>query len=141
MKKIFLILTFLIGSSCMGSDIKLGVEDNKLSPCPPKDNCVCSFEEREKYKIAPYKYTDKNKTLTKLVNILETTDRVKIVEKVENYIRAEYKTKIFRWVDDVEFYFDESSQLLHFRSASRTGYSDMGVNRSRIEKIRSMLTH
>ena len=141
MKRILIILTILIGSTCMGEDIKLGVQGDKLSLCPPKDNCVCSFEVREKYKIAPFKYTDKNKVFTELINILETTDRVKIVEKTENYIRAEYKTRIFRWVDDVEFYFDKTSQLLHFRSASRTGYSDMGVNRERIEKIRSMLTH
>lgn len=60
----------------------------------------------------------------------------------DNYIRAEFVSKIFRFVDDVEFYFpDKKSKelLIHVRSASRVGYSDLGVNRKRIEQIRRKL--
>jgi uncharacterized protein (DUF1499 family) len=60
----------------------------------------------------------------------------------DNYIRAEFVSKIFRFVDDVEFYFpDKKSKelLIHVRSASRVGYSDLGVNRMRIEQIRRKL--
>jgi uncharacterized protein (DUF1499 family) len=66
----------------------------------------------------------------------------KIVVVEDNYIRAEFVSKIFRFVDDVEFYFpDKKSKelLIHVRSASRVGYSDLGVNRKRIEQIRRKL--
>ena len=43
---------------------------------------------------------------------------------------------IFGFIDDTEFLFDEEKMVIHIRSSSRLGYSDMGVNRSRIEKIR-----
>ena len=66
----------------------------------------------------------------------------KIVVVEDNYIRAEFVSKIFRFVDDVEFYFpDKKSEelLIHVRSASRVGYSDLCVNRKRIEQIRRKL--
>ena len=55
----------------------------------------------------------------------------------DNYVHAEFRSRIFRFVDDVEFFFDEADSVVHFRSAARTGYSDMGVNRKRMEEIRT----
>ena len=54
----------------------------------------------------------------------------------EDYIHAEFVSYFFKFVDDVEFYFDPAQKLIQVRSASRTGYSDLGVNRRRIEAIR-----
>ena len=64
--------------------------------------------------------------------------KIKVVE--DNYIRAEFTSKVFRFVDDVEFYFPDTKSketIIHVRSASRVGHSDFGVNRKRIEQIRS----
>jgi len=53
-----------------------------------------------------------------------------------DYLHAEARSLLFRFVDDVEFLFDADKQVIHVRSASRTGYSDLGVNRRRVERIR-----
>lgn len=71
-----------------------------------------------------------------LLGVLNSFNRVRIVEIEEDYIHAEFVSFIFRFVDDVEFYFDNAKKLIQVRSASRTGYSDLGVNRRRIEEIR-----
>jgi uncharacterized protein (DUF1499 family) len=62
--------------------------------------------------------------------------RVRIVSEHPGYLRAEFTTFIFRFVDDVEFLWDENEKVLHIRSASRCGYFDLGVNRRRMEKLR-----
>ena len=54
------------------------------------------------------------------------------------HIHAEFRSAFFRFVDDVTFIFDDDARLIHFRSASRTGYYDFGVNRKRMEKISKM---
>jgi uncharacterized protein (DUF1499 family) len=62
--------------------------------------------------------------------------RMKIVEEKDDYLHAEARSLIFRFVDDVEFYLPAPEKVIHVRSASRVGYSDMGVNRKRVEEIR-----
>jgi uncharacterized protein (DUF1499 family) len=62
--------------------------------------------------------------------------RSKIITDKENYIHVEFRTALFKFVDDVEFLFDESEKDIHFRSRARLGYSDMGVNRKRMDIIR-----
>ena len=59
----------------------------------------------------------------------------KIVEDEDTYIRAEFTSSIFKFVDDVEFYFDMSEDQIHFRSASRRGKTDFGVNKKRMKEI------
>jgi uncharacterized protein (DUF1499 family) len=60
----------------------------------------------------------------------------KIVEQKDNYIRTESRSKIMGFVDDAEFYFPEDDNIIQWRSASRLGESDLGVNRRRLEQIR-----
>ncbi|CAB1059228.1 hypothetical protein D1BOALGB6SA_3986 [Olavius sp. associated proteobacterium Delta 1] len=43
---------------------------------------------------------------------------------------------IFQFVDDVELLFSDEKNLIHVKSASRIGYSDLGANRKRVERIR-----
>ena len=74
------------------------------------------------------------------MQILESEKRTKILVAKESYIRAEFTSALFRFVDDVEFYLSEGQAgetVIHFRSASRVGSSDFGVNRKRIERVRS----
>ena len=68
---------------------------------------------------------------------LATIPRIKIVSEDENYLHAEVRSLVFRFVDDVEFFVDEANHLIQFRSASRAGYSDLGANRSRMEAFRA----
>jgi uncharacterized protein (DUF1499 family) len=64
---------------------------------------------------------------------LESMPRMRIITEQANYLRAEARSQFLRFVDDVEFLFDSQSQRIHFRSASRIGYSDLGANRRRME--------
>jgi uncharacterized protein (DUF1499 family) len=72
----------------------------------------------------------------RLIGVLREMKRAEIKTDRENYVHAEFTSLIFRFVDDVEFLIDASAQVIHVRSASRTGTSDLGVNRRRVEEIR-----
>jgi uncharacterized protein (DUF1499 family) len=63
--------------------------------------------------------------------------RATIVEEKADYLHAEMRSLIFRFVDDVEFSLDADAGLINVRSASRVGYSDFGVNRRRMQRIRA----
>lgn len=106
-----------------------------LDTCPDKPNCVSSFE-----KLDADNYIEPS-TISKLDFSLSSLDLsdFNIVEQSENYVYMTYKSSIFKFVDDIELLYSSTDKLLHFRSASRVGYSDMGANRKRIEKIKSQL--
>jgi uncharacterized protein (DUF1499 family) len=116
----------------------LGVNDGKLAACPISPNCVGSQEADEAHKIAPLTYTGNSKEAFDLLNsIVRSLDNAAIVEEQTNYFSAEFTSKLMGFVDDVEFYLDETAGVIQVRSASRLGESDLGVNRQRIETIRS----
>ncbi len=116
----------------------LGVTNGRLSPCPKSPNCVSSQSPESVHFIEPlYFKGTKEKAKEILIALIQSMNRTKFVTVTEDYIHAEFSSRIFRFVDDVEFLFDEQNKIVHLRSASRIGYSDLGVNRKRIEKIRS----
>ena len=65
--------------------------------------------------------------------------RTKLVQEDDSYLHYEFTSLLLRFVDDVEFLFDDETKTIHFRSASRMGYGDFGVNRRRMEDIRSRI--
>jgi len=141
-KQILIVLvsvTTLIG--CSGTVPTLGVNNGALLPCPKSPNCVNSQAADEEHFIEPLHYTGtQEEARNRLVKIIESEKRAKILTVQENYVLAEFTSALFRFVDDVEFYFPEkqaNQAVVHVRSASRVGYSDLGVNRKRIEQIRS----
>ena len=74
----------------------------------------------------------------RLREIVGSLPRTRLVEEDEVYLHYEFTSLVLRFVDDVEFLFDDETKTIHFRSASRTGYSDFGVNRRRMEEIRKL---
>lgn len=140
-----LILTISMGLlSCMSERPEnLGLQNDRLSACPDKPNCVCSFENKvdKEHFIEPLPYTiDEIQLRDKIIGTLQSLPRTKIITKTENYIHAECTSRIFRFVDDLEIFIDQQQKLIHFRSASRVGHSDLGVNRKRVESIKASLT-
>ncbi len=113
----------------------LGVKDGKLAPCPGSPNCVSSQSEDPQFKIDPLPPV----TIADLKTIIANMERTTIIEETDNYLYAEFKSKLMGYVDDVEFYLDSDANVMQVRSASRLGKSDLGVNRKRIEEIRSQL--
>ena len=55
----------------------------------------------------------------------------------EDSLHVEFTSWLLRFVDDVDAVIDPDAGVIHVRSASRVGYSDLGVNRKRVEAIRS----
>jgi uncharacterized protein (DUF1499 family) len=131
----FIALAFAACSA--GKPAGLGLKQGRLAPCPKTPNCVATQDADEQHGIEPIPYTtSQEQALETMRGIILSMPRAKIVSSSEDYIHAEFRSKLFRFVDDVEFYFDAPRKLIDFRSASRVGHSDLGVNRKRMEEIR-----
>lgn len=115
----------------------LGVRDGRLAACPSTPNCVASQADDEVHRVAPLPFAGSpDEALARLAAIVRSLPRTTIVAQRDGYLQAEFTSLLFRFVDDVEFLADPAAGVIHVRSASRIGRSDMGVNRKRIELIR-----
>jgi uncharacterized protein (DUF1499 family) len=134
----FCCLLPLLMLGCSGTrPSSLGVKEGKLMPCPDSPNCVSTQSENPRHKIDPLVYTGSiNEVRESLERIVGAMPRTNVVQAEKEYIHVECRSRLFGFVDDVEFWFDDENKVVHFRSASRKGYSDLGVNRKRMERIR-----
>jgi uncharacterized protein (DUF1499 family) len=113
----------------------LGAREGLLAPCPSSPNCVSSQTENERHRIAPLAFSgDPDAAFARLKLVVSGRSDTTIVDALPDYLRVELRTILF--VDDGEFLLDRVKKLIHVRSASRLGYSDLGKNRSRLEEIR-----
>jgi len=134
---ISIIFVLSIISCASQAPVTIGLRDEKLAPCPNKPNCVSSDHKGRTSGIEPLVFegtpdTAWQKLKTAVINI-----GGKIEKDDSGYLWATFRSKIFRFVDDMEFRMDAQNNVIHLRSASRVGYSDLGVNRRRAEKLRS----
>lgn len=117
---------------------ELGVTDGDLQPCPDSPNCVSSQSEDPRHAIAPIPYaTSLAEARQALLNAVATVEGATVVTQDPAYIRVEVYVKGFGFIDDVEFVFDDETQVIHFRSSSRVPYYDWGANRNRMEVVRA----
>jgi uncharacterized protein (DUF1499 family) len=112
-----------------------------LAACPGSPNCVCSTPHAESpadAAIAPLAYRGTRADAhRRLLAALAQEPRTTVVSDDGAYIHAICTSLIFRFVDDVELLIDEARQRVEVRSLSRVGYSDLGVNRRRVERLRA----
>lgn len=136
----WLLAGVLLLAGCSGSPPDtLGDAHRGLAPCPPSPNCVSSLAEDTEHHVAPLRHTlPRAEVQAALVAHLQSLDRVRITRREPGYLRAEFTSLLMRYVDDVEFWFREPGRI-EVRSASRLGYSDLGVNRRRVESIREAM--
>jgi len=136
-----LLVPFMIYRSWSSSPpANLGVHNGLLSPCPASPNCVCSQESDPNHAIAAIPLSaDRHGQWKALQQVIARQPRATLVTVSDDYMHAEFRSLLFRFVDDVEFLIDANAQVIHARSASRTGYSDLGVNRARVEHLRQAL--
>ena len=117
----------------------LGVNGGMLAKMPKTPNAVSSQTEEKDKKVEALEFkgnlVDSKKQVIKAI---ESYGNAKIIKNETNYIYVVVTTGIMKYHDDVEFYFDESKKLIQIRSASRIGYSDMGLNRERYNKIKEV---
>ena len=135
-------LTFILTACSTDQNMKTGVTNERLSPCPESPNCVSSLSKDKSHYVSPLKYeATLEEARKKLISVIESMKRSEIVTAEANYIHATFKSGLFRFVDDVEFSFDDQVKIINVRSASRKGYSDLGVNRKRVDEIRQRFMH
>lgn len=120
----------------------LGVKDGRLAPCRRTPNCVSSQADPadREHCIAPIPF--KGSALEAMVvakRAVESMQRATIVREERGYLYAEFRSRLLGYVDDVELAYDEKAGVFHVRSASRLGRRDFGVNRKRIEELRSLI--
>ncbi len=110
--------------------------NNPLEPCPSSPNCISTVAEKKSKKLPPLKFkTDMKADKAAMKKIIATYPRTKLISERDDYLHFQFVTKLGKFTDDVEFYFDEENRLIHFRSASQKGWSDMGANRRRMKDI------
>ncbi len=107
--------------------------------CPDSPNCVSSQASDSAHFIAPLTFDDQPEAAMQRLKVaLLSEKRVTIVKAQTDYLHAEVRSLIFRFVDDVEFTLVPEQGAFQIRSSSRVGYSDFGVNRRRLERIRQL---
>ena len=120
----------------------LGVTNGKLAACAATPNCVNSQAPTtdSQHAIAPLPMSgDLPTTIANLKQVIQAMPDTNIIKETNNYLYVEFTSKLMRFVDDVEFDLDNDTKMIQVRSASRLGESDLGVNRQRIEEIRTKL--
>ena len=116
---------------------ELGLLNGQLRPCPASPNCVCSEQQVEGAFVEPLSYTTTAEDAWhRMKQAVVETGGIVVTEQ-EGYLHARYLTPLMRYVDDVELRLDENNQVIHVRSASRVGHSDLGANRKRVARIRA----
>ena len=124
--------------SCASNPPRVQLIDGRLRPCPKSPNCVSSESDSTSSRIEPLSFQGRPE---KAWGDLKETIRElggKIQEEHDGYLWATFATRLFRFVDDVEFRMVSSDGMIHVRSGSRVGHSDLGVNRRRVEKLRTL---
>ncbi|MDX1451220.1 MAG: DUF1499 domain-containing protein [Oleiphilaceae bacterium] len=110
---------------------KLGLEDGRFKALGRKPNAVSTQASDEKRRVDVLDCKGVTSPISLAGRVLSDMPGARVVKEEGPYIYAVFTTPMLRFRDDVELYFDETAQCLHFRSASRAGYSDMGVNYKR----------
>lgn len=117
---------------------QLGVHNGQLAPVPSSPNGVSSQTAvmDKKVETLPFRGTLQD-SKNKIVKVISGYSGAVILKNESSYIYGIFTTPTMKFKDDVEFYFDQQEKVIHFRSASRVGYSDMGMNLKRYEEIKN----
>jgi len=119
----------------------LGVRDGRLAECPSSPNCVSTQATDAQHRAEPIPFEGlPAEAMERLTRVVDSMPRTTIITAGDTYLHVEFRSLLFRFIDDVEFLIDPAAGVIHFRSASRAGYSDLGVNRRRMESIRAVFS-
>ena len=128
----------------------LGVRDGRLKPPSDTENSVTSqaslypdHPQRDSAEIAPISPDDQDadgsRTLARIEKVIDEMAGAVVVETSPGYLRAEFTSKMLKFIDDVEFWLDPPGNVVHVRAAARLGRSDFGANRRHVEAVRTAL--
>jgi uncharacterized protein (DUF1499 family) len=109
-----------------------------LEPCPKTPNCVSTQAPADDrvHAMPAIPFTIPPQAVVHaIMDVVGEEKRARIVSRDTLYVHAEFRSRVFRLVDDVEFLVDPATHVVHFRSASRVRWSDFGGNRKRMEEL------
>jgi len=116
------------------------ITGRSLAPCPSRPNCVSSLADDAAHRVDPFVLrVPVERAWPQLRDAVASLPRMRIIESGDGYLRAEATSRLFRFVDDLEVLHVPGTARIDVRSASRVGYSDLGVNRARVESLRDAL--
>jgi uncharacterized protein (DUF1499 family) len=129
--------------SCAGArPTNLGVKDSRLASCPSSPNCVSSDDADTSHRIPAFQFAVPVADAWRTVrSTIANQPRTKIIAETDDNLHAECSSAFFGFVDDLELHLRPSENLIAVRSAARLGHGDFGVNRRRVENLRSLLTN
>jgi uncharacterized protein (DUF1499 family) len=137
------VIVLIVGALAMmslfsGKPSNLGVTNGRLADCPSSPNCVSTQAGGAGHRMEPIPFTGfYDEAMQRIKDLVAEMPHTKIVTVEDDYLHVEFRSAFFRFVDDVEFLIDPERHIIHFRSASRVGHSDLGVNRRRMEQMRN----
>ena len=132
-------LIFMVQTTSAAAGFGTG---SAITACPTsKPNCVSTLNTEDSFKANPIAFSgDAASALAKLKAAIQTEPNVEVVFENAQQIDVTFKTALFGFRDDASFALNLAANHIEFRSVSRVGYSDLGVNRKRIERIRAAFT-
>jgi uncharacterized protein (DUF1499 family) len=119
----------------------LGIVAGRLADCPDSPNCLCTDAEDPAHRVDAFALAiAPGEAWIAIRSAVQAMPRTRIVKRTSDYLHAECRSKWLGFVDDLELHLRTAhGDVVAVRSASRIGYSDFGVNRARIEQLRSEL--
>jgi len=118
---------------------ELGHNNGELKALPSTPNAISSQSDDPKKSVDPLKFKgDLNQSREALKVAVYNLGFVELIKEENNYLYFVFTTKGLKFKDDVEFYFDDTQKVIHVRSSSRAGVSDMGVNLKRYQAIKEL---
>ena len=135
-----LMMLMISGCSAVRSEDAAGTCSTHLLNCPESPNCVSTEAPDNRHKIDAFRLKgDFSKNWSEIQRVLAALPRCAVVKADETYLHATFKSRVFGFVDDLEFFLNPSNGIISIRSAAQTGYWDFGVNRRRVEHLRQEL--
>jgi uncharacterized protein (DUF1499 family) len=117
-----------------------GVQGGRLAPCPSTPNCVCSDSPAGSQQIDAFRIIGEAAVVwPKVCDAIAASAGVTVVRQTPDYLHATCRTRLLRFIDDLELHLRADDGIIAVRSASRIGHSDLGANRKRVEGFRRLL--
>lgn len=135
-----IVVSLLILSCASRGKQPPGLVNGHLAPCPASPNCVSSEDPASKAFTPPLTFEGEASVAWATLKHVIVQQGGTIREDDTAYLWATFSSRLFRFIDDVELRLDTDNQRIHVRSAARVGYSDLGVNRKRVEVLRQAFT-
>lgn len=131
--------------SCMSqAPDNIGLKNGKLTNCPSTPNCVCSQQDStaDSHFIEPLSYgsLSREEVMAHIKTAISSMPRTEIISEDDTYLHLVCTSLVFRFKDDLEIFIDTENKMIHYRSASRVGHSDLGVNRKRVDELKKKLS-